>query len=140
MMNILAWFQSQVFSRYRAIWLYRRGMMRAKLHKNQAAIADYTTVIDMKGVPIDIRAMTLYNRALVHHVTSNESAAIDDLRRVLDMADATENIKTEARRKLVRMERTTKRTTSPETSAESHSPAGLQVRTEAKPVGKHTDL
>ena len=79
--------------------------MCAKLHKNQAAIADYTTVIELEDVSADIRAMALYNRALVNHATASESAAIDDLHQILEMADVPEHVKTEARRKLVRMER-----------------------------------
>ena len=110
MMKIFAWLKSLLSSQYRAIWLYRRGMLRAKLHKNQAAIADYTTVIDMAGVRADIRAMALYNRALVYHATGSESDAIDDLNKVLEMANVAENVKTEAQRKLVRMERSARRT------------------------------
>jgi hypothetical protein len=36
------------FSKFRAAWLYRREIARAKLHKNQLAIADYTSVIERK--------------------------------------------------------------------------------------------
>ena len=108
-MNIFDWFKSRMPSQYRAMWLYRRGMMCAKLHKNQAAIADYSAVIDMADVPAGIRAMALYNRALVYHAMASESGAIDDLRKILEMADAAEHIKTEARRKLVRMERSSGR-------------------------------
>lgn len=83
--------------------------MRAKLHKNQGAIADYTVVIDMADSPKDLRAMALYNRALVYHAIANESAATVDLKRVLNMHEAAEFVKTEARRKLVRMERAEQR-------------------------------
>ena len=108
-MNIFTWLKSRMSPQYRAMWLYRRGMMRAKLHKNQAAIADYSAVIDLADVPADIRAMALYNRALVYHAAASEADAIDDLQKILEMADAAEHVKTEARRKLVRMERTSGR-------------------------------
>jgi hypothetical protein len=114
-------------------------MMRAKLHKNHAAIADYTAVIDMAGVRADILAMALYNRALIYHATGCESDAIDDLNKVLEMANVAENVKTEAQRKLVRMERGAKRTDFRDTSAESHPQGGTHARSESKAAGKHTD-
>ena len=101
-----------IFSKFRSAWLYRRGMARAKLHKNQLAIADYTAVIEMAEALASIRAMALYNRALVYYCTSSESKAVDDLNKVLEMTGATEKDKTEARRKLVRMGRTLNRTDS----------------------------
>ncbi len=93
-----------LFSKFRATRLHRRGMVRAKLHQNGLAIEDYMTVIEMAVAPASIRAMALYNRALVYYAMSNESEAIDDLKKVLLMTNATEHIRTEARRKLVRME------------------------------------
>jgi hypothetical protein len=103
-MNLFNWIHNRMPSRYRAKWLYRRGMVRAKLHDHQAALADYTAVIDMAGVPTDIRAMAIFNRALVFHATGSDSDAIDDLNRVLEMGDAVGRVKTEARRTLIRME------------------------------------
>ncbi len=92
-------------SRWRAEWLYRRGMRHAKLRNPELALADYTAVIEMEGATADIRAMALYNRALVHDAGADEEQAVDDLNRVIQMAYASGKIKTEARRKLVRMER-----------------------------------
>lgn len=114
-MRIFAWLQSHISSRYRAMWLYRRGMMRAKLHNNQAAIADYTAVVEMAGIPAEVRAMALYNRALVYHASADEANAVDDLNRVLEMPDVAENIKTEVRRKIVRMNRATSKPLARET-------------------------
>jgi len=113
--------------------------MLAKLHKNQAAIADYTAVLDIPGVTAGLRAMVLYNRALVHHANAHESKAIDDLNRVLEMADAGGRVKMEARRKLVRMERTTIWRDSRESIANAGSQGGTDARTEPKRIGKHTD-
>lgn len=95
--------------------------MRAKFGKRQAAIADYSTVIEMKNTPTDIRAMALYNRALVHNAAANPCEAIADLNQVLEMAGIAENIKTEAHRKLVRMARATKRTDSLGKSVDSRA-------------------
>ena len=102
--------KTPIFSKFRAEWFYRRGMMQAKLHKNQLAIADYTAVIEMAEAPANIRAMALYNRALVYYCTSSESKAVDDLNKVLEMTGAAEHVRMEARRKLVRMKRTSNRT------------------------------
>jgi hypothetical protein len=84
-------------------------MYRAKLHKHTAAIDDYTSVIDLKGAPGDVRAMALYNRALVYYAKGNESDAMSDLNQVMGMAAAGERVRTEARRQLVRMKRTRER-------------------------------
>lgn len=128
-----------MFSRYRAMWLYRRGMMRARLHKNQAAIADYSAVIDMESASADVRAMALYNRALVYYATAHEADAIDDLHQILEMADVAENVKTESRRKLVRMQRTAKRNDTRETTGVSDPPGKTDARTEPQAAGKHVD-
>lgn len=83
--------------------------MNAKLSQYQAAIDDYTAVIDMTDVPSSLRAMSFYNRGLAYHATDRESEAIDDLNGVLHMCDAPNDVKTEARRKLLRMERASDR-------------------------------
>lgn len=104
-MNLVARLKSRLSSAYRAKWHYRRGMMRAKVQKHQAAIDDYTVVIDKADAPGNLRAMALYNRALVYHAEGSESHAIGDLNQVIGMAEAAERVKTEARRQLVRMKR-----------------------------------
>lgn len=139
MLNILTWLKSLLSSRYKAMWLLRRGMVRAKLHKNHAAVADYSAVVDLEGVSADVRAMALYNRSLVYHATAHESKAIDDLNQILEMADIAENLKTEARRKLVRMERTSNRADTREPAFVARSPGGSQDRTEPKSAGKTTN-
>lgn len=89
--------------------MYRRGVVRARLHKHDAAVEDYTAVIRLDRAPTDIVAMALYNRALVHHAKGNNACAIEDLGAVLHMPAAAGRIKTEARRKLLRMERAAER-------------------------------
>lgn len=108
-MGIFAQLRSGVSSTFRAKWLYRRGMRRAKLHKNEAAIDDYTAVIEMENAPASVRAMALYNRALVYKSLGRESEAIDDLSQVTGMAGVAERVRTEAKRQLVRMKRTHER-------------------------------
>ena len=94
-----------LFTKLRAAWLYRRGMVSARLSKNAQAISDYTTVIEMVNAPANLRAMSLYNRALVYFATSCEVKAIEDLQKVLSMPGASELVRTEAHRKLVRKQR-----------------------------------
>jgi hypothetical protein len=53
--------------------------------------------------------MALYNRALILWSAGDEQQAIKDLQRVLEISGASEQVKTEARRKLLRIERTTER-------------------------------
>lgn len=113
--------------------------MLARLQKHEAAITDYTAVIDMAGVRADVRAMALYNRALVRHTMAREADAIDDLRCVLEMGDVADNIKTEARRKLVRMERTSNRLDSNEPLGEPRSQPGNHASAGAKAAVEHTN-
>jgi hypothetical protein len=80
-------------------------MSKAILHDHQGAIADYTAAIDSPDAPPDVRAMALYNRAIVYVAVNNDSQAINDLRAALGMREAPANVRTEAKRKLVRMDR-----------------------------------
>jgi hypothetical protein len=54
--------------------------------------------------------MALYNRALVYDALEDTPHAMADLRVVLDMPGVTTQVRTEAHRKLVRMERSLART------------------------------
>jgi hypothetical protein len=93
--------------------LYKRGMAGANSHDHTAALADYSAVIDMADAPADIRAMALYNRSVVHTANHNEDQAIRDLEQLLEMPAAAAKVKTEARRKLLRMQRSTERSEAP---------------------------
>jgi hypothetical protein len=104
-MNALRWLTDRFSNRGKALSLYKRGMEKSKNHEHEAAIADYTTAIGMHNVPIDVKAMALYNRALVYAAAGDPVKATSDLNMVLGMAEALPNIKSEARRKLTRMER-----------------------------------
>ena len=108
-MNLLGWLTGRWSARARAMLLYRRGMLKAKLRDHAAAVADYTAVVEMSDAPADVRAMALYNRSLVHAASRHDPLAIDDLETLIEMDGATAKVKTEARRKLVRMQRSDER-------------------------------
>ncbi|TWT33881.1 Tetratricopeptide repeat protein [Posidoniimonas corsicana] len=108
-MQTLKWFSLRSSPRQKAKWHYRRGMARAKLHQRALAIEDYRMVIQMDGVPPELVAMALYNRALVRLAMGEQDQAIGDLKGVLAMPGAAVRVKTEARRKLLRMDRATER-------------------------------
>ena len=95
--------------RGKALSRYRRGMERAKLQDHAGAIDDYTAAINMPQVPPDVKAMALFNRALILASDGDNPLARNDLNRVLAMAETPADVRTEARRKLVRMERQTSR-------------------------------
>ena len=118
-MNVFARLRSGLSRKFRAKWLYRRGMRRAKLGRHQAAIDDYTVVIEMVEAPGSLRAEALYNRALVYNAADRESDAISDLNRVMEMVETSERVMTEARRQLVWMKRTHDR--EDDSSARRHS-------------------
>jgi hypothetical protein len=106
-MNVLRWLTGtfSLSSRGKALILYRRGMMRAKKHEYKGAIDDYTTLIGMPDTISSMKAMALYNRALVYAAVDADPHAFADLSSVLSMAEAPTNVRTEARRKLLRMQR-----------------------------------
>lgn len=112
-MHLFGWFNARLPHRDSAMSLYKRGMTNAKLHDNEAALTDYSAVIDMTDAPAKVRAMALYNRAVVHTASHNLPQAISDLEQLLEMTGAPVNVKTEARRKLVRMRRTSDRLDEP---------------------------
>ena len=104
-MSILEWLTSRLSGRGKALSLYRRGMERAKRQDHAGAFDDYTATVSMPGVPPDVKAMALFNRALVLAADGDNLRALDDLHMVLALAETPDEVRTEARRKLVRMER-----------------------------------
>jgi hypothetical protein len=104
-MNFWHWLRGELSTRYAALRLYRRGMKFAKAHNHPAAVADYSAVIKLEGAPVKLRAMALYNRALVHDAIEKRPEAVRDLKSILDMDGVPEEVRTEAQRKLVRMDR-----------------------------------
>lgn len=104
-MDILKLLTGRFSSRGKAMSFYKRGMVKSKQHQHQGAIDDYTSAIGMPGTPPDVKAMALYNRALVHAAVGDDASATGDINAVLAMPQDLTHIKTEARRKLVRMRR-----------------------------------
>ncbi len=80
-------------------------MTKAKRQDVAGAIADYTAVIQTPGVPEDIKAMAFYNRALMRDSSAQTPLAIQDLNFVLKSFHTPNKVRTEAKRKLVRMKR-----------------------------------
>lgn len=72
---------------------------------HQGAIDDYTMTIGLPDAPADVKAMALYNRALVFAAAREDPRAMEDIDAVLAMQRAPTNVKTEARRMLVRIQR-----------------------------------
>jgi hypothetical protein len=107
-MNVVNWLTGRFSIRGKALTLYRRGMARVKKHDCQGAIDDYTTTIDMRNTPAEVKAMVLYNRALAHAVAGEDPKATEDTKVVLAMKGVLANVTSEARRMLVRMQRRSK--------------------------------
>jgi hypothetical protein len=108
-MRLLSWLTNRFSQRHKAMALYQRGMIRAKLRDHQSALADFTAVVDMEDVPADIRAMALYNRAVVYTASHHDLQAIRDLELLLEMRGAAANVRTAAKRQLVRIQRSSDR-------------------------------
>jgi hypothetical protein len=104
-MGFLNWLFGKLSKQGSSMAFYKRGIRRAKNHDLDGAQADYTSAIEMRSVSPKIKAMALYNRALVYVARKDEPNAIADLNAVLAMDHTPSNIKTEATRKLMRMEK-----------------------------------
>lgn len=99
----------------KAMALYNRALVYAAAGEIQdaaqdmnvvlAMIDDYTTTISMPNTPADVKATALYNRGLVYAAAGEVQDATEDINVVLAMIEAPTNLKTEARRKLVGMQR-----------------------------------
>lgn len=103
-MNLLELLFGRWSRRQRAMALYQRAMAFANRHEHEAALADYTAVIEATRAPADVRAMALYNRSVVHSAMHDDVQAVQDLRKLLEVPGATANVRLEAKRKLLRME------------------------------------
>lgn len=108
-MKIFDWLKGQFSKRSKATVAYKLGMKKAQLHDHEGALQQYTTAIAMPGAPPDILAMALYNRALVLATQGDAASATRDLNSILAMKQDLTQIKMEARRKLVRMRRSSTR-------------------------------
>jgi len=103
-MNLFDWLNGRFTNRSKAMWLYRRGMAKAKLHNRNGAIRDYTRAIQSPQAPPDVIAMALYNRALAQVASDEDQKGIEDLDAVLAMDGAPVNVKSMAREKRARVE------------------------------------
>jgi hypothetical protein len=86
------------------MFLYKRGMAKAKKQDRQGAIHDYTTMLGMPGTPADLMAIVLYNRALMYIAAGDDRKGAVDLDAVLAMNEAFGNVKTMARQELARIQ------------------------------------
>ncbi|QDU58005.1 hypothetical protein Pan181_42300 [Aeoliella mucimassa] len=108
-MAFLGWLRSKWSPRYRAYWLYQRGVFRAKAGLTSQAIQDYCDVIDIAQTPPSVRAMARYNWALLLWASGEQEQAHQELTNVLEDAGAPERVKAEARRKILRISRSSER-------------------------------
>jgi len=95
-------------TRQKSLAIFKRGIAQARRQQHHAAIQNYTTTIGIADVPEDVKAMALYNRALAYVSVDDERGA-EDLDVLLGMPGAPAHIKTEAIRKLARMQQRAER-------------------------------
>ena len=94
-------------ARRKAIKTYKDGLAHANAHRYDKAIANYSTVVDMRQAPLDIQSMARLNRALVYAHQGDVSTAHKELTIVIHDEAAPDSVKTSAREKLKRMEKRT---------------------------------
>ncbi|TWT33873.1 Tetratricopeptide repeat protein [Posidoniimonas corsicana] len=99
------WFKELFTVRKRGVLAFRRGMVLANVRQYAKAIDAYTTVLATPDIEAGLQAMALYNRALALSASGDKPAAAVDLEQLLLLSGVSATIKTEARRKLVRMKR-----------------------------------
>jgi tetratricopeptide (TPR) repeat protein len=104
-MNFFKWLKRGTSVHDVVLSLYKRGLASAMKHDQQGAKEAYTTAIDMRDAPGDLRAMALYNRALLYAAANQIPEAIQDLNAVLAMTAPLHKVKSAARQKLDRMQR-----------------------------------
>jgi hypothetical protein len=68
-------------------------------------VADYSTVVDARSTPLQLRAMALMNRAKAYSALKSNEKARADLIAVLALPKAPAAVKDAAREKLTRMMR-----------------------------------
>ncbi|WP_442485339.1 tetratricopeptide repeat protein [Aeoliella sp. SH292] len=109
-MALLSWLRGKLSHSYRANWILGRAILNARAGRTDAALESYSEVIKMEGASANTRAMALFNRGLLRNAAGNTEAAVADLEQILEMPGVREQVVTEARRKLMRMTRSTDRT------------------------------
>jgi hypothetical protein len=65
----------------------------------------YTSAIELRGAPDDVRAMALYNRALLFAARKDIAEAVADLNAVMTLPTPLPEIKLATKRRLERMRR-----------------------------------
>jgi tetratricopeptide (TPR) repeat protein len=104
-MRFFSWMRQGLTIRASAALLSRRALAKSKKFDHRGAIEDYTSAIDLPGIPSELKAALLYNRALEHTAVGDPSRAIADLNTVLAMNGTLASIKKAAQARLTRLER-----------------------------------
>ena len=120
-MNFLKWLTRTNSVHDVVLSFYKRGLASAMNHDQKGARDAFTTAIDMRDSPADLRAMALYNRALLFGAPNEFPKAIQDLNAVLAMKASPQRVKSAARQKLDRMQRRTYMDTAPRLQARASS-------------------
>jgi tetratricopeptide (TPR) repeat protein len=102
-MNLIRWVKRWLTHRGKALALYRAGMAKAKKGDYDGAIADYSAAILAPDIPTDVKAMATYNRALAYSAIQEDAKAAEDLAAMLEMPGLSEEIKTAAQNRRVRV-------------------------------------
>ena len=105
-MSGFQWLTGLFSNRGKAMSLYKRGMAKATKRDHEGAIDDYNQAITLPDTPPDLKAMVLYNRALAYFRTGQKQNAMDDLKEVLEMDEAPASVKSKAKEKLMKKEKT----------------------------------
>ena len=103
-MNLIRWVKSLLTHRGKALAQYRAGMVKANNGDYVGAIDDYSAAIRAPDIPTDVRAMATYNRAIAYSAIKEDAKAAEDLAAILEMRGLSEEIRTAAHKRRVRMD------------------------------------
>lgn len=86
---------------------YKRGLDKAHADEFAGAIQDYTAVIQMRGVPPDLKAMATFNRGLAYSLEHDLEKANKDFQAIEAIEGAPNSVLAAAKEKLKRMRKRT---------------------------------
>lgn len=103
-MNLIRWVKSLLTHRGQGLALYRAGMLKANNGDYAGAINDYSAAIRAPDIPTDVKAMATYNRAIAYSAIKEDALAAEDLAAMLEMPGLSEEIRTAAHNRRVRID------------------------------------
>jgi hypothetical protein len=89
--------------RIEVLSLYKLGLARTEKQDPEGAMDAYTSAIEQRDAPDDMKAMALYNRALLFAARGSTDHALADLQAIMEMPIPSHGVMLAAKRRLERL-------------------------------------